>query len=59
MNNLRRIRKERKLTQKELSRKTGISNVNLCRYETGNRKLPVETAKKIACVLGVEWYNLY
>jgi len=59
LGNLRRLRKERKMTLSELARQVGVTEVCLCRYENGKRKMPVEMAKKIADVLGCEWHVLY
>lgn len=59
MKKLKDIRKSRNITQQELAARLGITQVTLCRYETGNRKLPVEMAKKIASILSVNWYDLY
>lgn len=39
MNNLRSLRKEKKLTLKELEEKTNISYANLSRYENGTRNI--------------------
>lgn len=42
-NNLRKLRKERKLTQIALQMKTGIEQALLSKYETGERVPPTET----------------
>ena len=42
-NNLRKLRKERKLTQIALQMKTGIEQALLSKYETGERIPPTET----------------
>ena len=42
-NNLRKLRKEKKLTQIALQMKTGIEQALLSKYETGERIPPTET----------------
>lgn len=56
---LKEIRKKRNLTVAELAERVGTTEASISRYETGNRKLPVEMAKKIADVLKVKWWKLY
>ena len=56
---LTKIRKEKKMSVTELARLAETSEANMSRYETGRRKLPVETAKKIAAILDIEWWKLY
>lgn len=58
-NNFKRIRKERKITQSDLADALGVTEVTISRYETGDHKLPVEKAKKIAVILGCNWWELY
>lgn len=52
--NIRKIRKEKKLTQSELAQKIGISYQQIGQYETGKRKPKIETIDKIATALGVK-----
>ena len=42
-NNLRKLRKERKLTQVALQMRTGIEQALLSKFETGERVPPTET----------------
>ena len=42
-NNLRKLRKERKLTQIALQMETGIDQALLSKFETGERVPPTET----------------
>lgn len=51
MNRIRELRKAQKLSQKDLSELTGIPQVNLSRYETGQRGLEIENAAIIAAAL--------
>ena len=50
---LKEWRKKRKLTQKELSRLTGISESVISRYEHGERRVHVAALGKLAAALGV------
>jgi transcriptional regulator with XRE-family HTH domain len=51
---LRRIRKERLLTQVELSKMTGVAQDSISSLETGKREAHPGTIKKLAKALGVE-----
>ena len=59
MENLRKARLAKKISQKELADELGVTTATISRYESGERKLPVETAKRIAEILGVDWYTLF
>lgn len=52
MTAIRYIRKRLNMTQEQLSERTGISQTNMSRYESGERKLTLENAAKIANALG-------
>jgi len=52
-NRIREIRKSKKLTQKQLAEKVGVSTVTITRYENNNREPNIETLKKIAVTFGV------
>lgn len=52
---LAKIRKEKKLTQKEVAQASGLSRVSYCNIENGKRNPSVATAKRIASVLGIDW----
>lgn len=56
-----KIREKQKLSQCDVAAKAGISQSFYSAIELGNRgnKLPVQTAKKIADVLGFEWDIFY
>ena len=47
-NNLRQLRKERRMTQLALQMKTGIEQSLLSKYETGERVPPTETLLALA-----------
>ena len=59
MEKLREIRVARHLSQKDIADKLNVTSATISRYESGERKLPVETAKRIAEVLKVDWYSLF
>lgn len=59
MENLRKARLAKKLSQKELADELGVTTATISRYESGERKLPVETAKRIVEILEVDWYTLF
>ena len=52
-NNIKRLRIEKKLTQKKLSELTGISEVMISQYELGLRNPKLENLQKIAKALNV------
>ena len=58
---LKEIREKKGLSQYEVAEKTKLSQSYYAGIETGARgsKLPVETAKKIAEVLGFDWIKFY
>ena len=49
--NLVKIRKEKNLTQEDMSSKIGMSRSGYAMYETGDRQMSANTAKKIAEIL--------
>jgi transcriptional regulator with XRE-family HTH domain len=51
---LKRIRKERLLTQHELSRMTGVAQDTISQLETGKREARPLTIRKLAEALSVE-----
>ena len=53
------IRKEKGLSQVQVSEAVGISQPSYCNIENGERGTAVETAKKIANVLGFDWTRFY
>lgn len=54
MNRLRELRKERGLTLRQLNNLTGISDVNLSRYERGTVQPKEETWRKLAYYYGIQ-----
>lgn len=61
MNVGERIRKERKargITQKELAEILGVSSATINRYELEQRKCSLETLREIAAALNISMYDL-
>lgn len=56
--NIKRFRKERGLTQKQLGEKCGIDEANLRKYELNKQSPRIETLRKIAYALDVYTYDL-
>ena len=51
--NIRKLRKERGLTQKQLGELCGINEANIRKYEADKQNAKIETIEKIAQALGV------
>lgn len=56
--NIKRIRKEKGLTQKKLGKLSGINEVQIRQYELGKANPKIETVSRIASALGVSEYEL-
>ncbi len=58
---LKKLRKELDMTQAEVAKKAEISQNYYSTIELGERgrKLPVETAQKIAIALDFDWQRFY
>ncbi len=59
MNVLKRIRSEKRVSQKQLADAIGVQPTCISRYELGKRKLSVDKAKQIAEFLDVSWTVLF
>lgn len=57
--NLKKWREVRELTQKEVSKVTGITEVSISRYETGERIPKATTAYVLAKIYGISMDRLY
>ena len=57
--NIKRIRKEKGLTQKELEKKLGISQAAIGQFENNDSNLKADTIKKIADALGVTEQEIF
>ena len=58
MNRLKELRKEKKLTQKELAKEIGISKRTLAYWENGESQIKPEKAEKLANFFGVSIAHL-
>lgn len=57
---LEEIRKNKKITQKELAEKIGVSQQCISHWEKGDRPMSVSLAKKVAEILNHKnWWELY
>ena len=59
MCSLRAIRQEQKLSQKELAKAAGLTAASISRYETGDRKISVDVAKRLSKALNTNWASLF
>lgn len=55
---IKATRKNKGLSQKELGEALGVSGAMIGQYETGQRKPRLDTLRRIADALGVEWTEL-
>ena len=53
MNRLKELRKEKKLSQKEIAKEMGISEKTLSRWENGESQIKPEKAQQLADIFGV------
>ncbi len=53
------IRNSKGVMQKDVAELVGISQPSYCTIEHGKTRPSVETAKKIAAVLGFDWTRFY
>ena len=56
---LRDARQAKGLSQEETAKRTGVSQSTYAMWETGTRTPTVETAKRIADVLGFSWTRFF
>ena len=57
--NIKKIRKEKGLTQKELGKLCGMSEAQIGQYENGLRNPKMETLEKIANALDISYFELF
>ena len=50
--NIKKYRKKKGLTQRELSKQLGVTQPTITQYENGVRKPDIVTLKKLAAILG-------
>lgn len=53
------IRENQGVAQKDVAKRVGIAQPSYCTIEKGKTRPTVETAKKIATVLGFDWTRFY
>ena len=58
MNRLKELRKEKKLTQKELADKINVSKITVLRWENGERQIKPDKAQALADFFGVSIAHL-
>jgi HTH-type transcriptional regulator/antitoxin HipB len=51
---IRDARKSKKLTQKELAERIGVTKTIITNYEAGKQNLTIDTLQKVADALGAE-----
>ena len=56
---IREERKRSRLTQEDLSKKTGLTRECICMYETGKRMHSIATLEKISLGLGLKLSELF
>lgn len=59
MDTLKKIRRERNLTQLALARLSGLTESKICKIETERIVPTYEEKKKIADVLGIQTFELF
>jgi len=57
-NKIRRLRKEKGLTQEQLAEKVHVSTTHVGLVEVGRRRFGLKTLQKVASVLGVKVKDL-
>ena len=56
---LRELRVKKGLTMKQLGEMVGVSEASISLYENGVHRPKMETAKKLATILGCSWPDVY
>lgn len=59
MNKIAKLRAEKGITQSEMAKILGVGAPTLSQYESGQRSIPIGTAKKIATILDVEIKDIF
>ncbi|KAF1086154.1 anaerobic benzoate catabolism transcriptional regulator [Sporotomaculum syntrophicum] len=59
LTNLKKVRMQKKFSQKRISEMIGISESYYCQLETGVRRMSLPIARKIAVVLGQSMDDLF
>lgn len=56
---LKKLRKDQRLTQRQVADAVGLKPGSYCDIENGKKGTKPATAQKIAAVLGFEWTEFY
>lgn len=56
---IRRLRKQKELTQEELAEKVHVSTTHIGLVETGKRRASLKTLQRIASALGIKLKDLF
>lgn len=56
---IKRLREAKGLSQTQIAKLVGLKRGSYIHIERGRRRPSVDTAKRIAEVLGVEWWQLF
>lgn len=59
MLDIKHMRKAAGLAQKQLADMVYIDKTTLCKYEKGERGIPVSVAKRLGKALNFDWWKLY
>lgn len=59
MLNIKQMRIDKNMSQRELAARSGVSVQMVSMVETGHRRPSVPTAQKIASVLGFDWTEFF
>lgn len=58
-NRIKRLRKQKELTQEQLAEKVHVSTTHIGLVETGKRRASLKTLQRIASALGVKLKELF
>lgn len=59
MIDIKKLRESKEMTQNEFARLIGVDRSAVAKWETRKARPSVETAKRIAAVLGFEWARFF
>lgn len=59
MIDLRKVREEKKMTQEQLAKETGVIRQTIGEIECGRNKPSVPLAKKIGEILEIDWTGFF
>ena len=57
--NIKALRRKANISQKEFAAMIGVTNVAMCYYENGKRRIPVSLLPAIKDALGCTWEELF